>query len=202
MLTPHNTESKVENLESKVFHFISFVAGTVCQVKTHDECLKSIGIPQLRGKVLRGVGIWHSAHAHAVKMSGGRIKILNKDGLVAREQALAQALGVTAIGKRPYLHGEISNRGTRAGKQLDAHRRRACSDHVESDCRRPCKIQHSFPDEGAAVDDANFNLAAVVQVGDAQDAPKRECAVSRNQSVHVEDFTVGGAASVKRHTVP
>src|ERR1700732_3128635 len=115
MVTPGGSELTVKSLESKVFHFISFVAGIVCQVKTHDERLKPICIPQLRGELLRGVGIWRSANAHAVKMPGRRIKILNKDGLIAREQALAQAFGVAAIGKRAHLHGELSNRRTRAG---------------------------------------------------------------------------------------
>src|ERR1700674_372842 len=108
MVTPRGSELTVKSLESKVFHFISFVAGIVHQVKSHDERLKSICIPQLRGEVLRGVRIWNTANADAVKMSGGRIKILNKDGLVMREQSLAQALGVAAIGKRAHLHGEIS----------------------------------------------------------------------------------------------
>jgi hypothetical protein len=167
MVIPRGSELTVKSLASKVFHFISFVPGIVRHVKTHDERLKSIRIPQLRGEVLRGVRTWSTANAHAVKMSGGRIKILNKDGLVAREQALAQTVGVAAIGKRAHLYGEISNRGTRAGKQLDAHRRCASADHVESDCRRTREIQHSIPDEGAAVDDANFDLAAVIQIGDA-----------------------------------
>ena len=201
-MTPRGSDLTVKSLESKGFHSISFVAGIVCQVKTHDECLKSIRIPQFPGKVLRGVGTWNTAYADTVKVAGWRIIILNENGLIARKQALAQTLGVAAIGKRAHLHSEVSNRGTRPGKQLDAHRRRACSDHVESDCRLPREIQHSVPDEGAAVDDPNFNLAAVVQVGDPQNASERQCAVRRHQSVHVEDFTVGGAAPVKWHAIP
>src|ERR1700731_3354167 len=115
MVTPRGTGLTTESLQSRVLQSILFVARIVCQVETHDECLKSIGIPQLRGEVLRGVRTWNAAHTHSVKMSGGRIKILNKDGLVARQQALAQTLGVAAIGKRPHLYGEVSNRGTRAG---------------------------------------------------------------------------------------
>ncbi len=192
----------VESLESKVFQFILFVAEIAGLVKAHDKGFESIGIPQLRGKLLRGVGICNTAYAHTVKMSVGRIKILNEDGLVAREQALAEALGIGAIGKRSHLHSEVSDHGARAGKQLDAHGCCASADHIEPDRRRPREIQHAVPDEGAAVDDANFNLTAVVQVGDAQDTTERQCAVSSHQRIHVEDFAICGAAAVKWHAVP
>jgi len=67
---------RVDSQEIRVesFHFISFVAGIVCQVKAHDERLKSVCIPQFRGKVLRGVRTWNTANAHAVKMSVGASK--------------------------------------------------------------------------------------------------------------------------------
>src|SRR6266446_5459029 len=95
--TPRNAGLIVESLQLTVFQFISFVAGIAGLVKPHYECLESVGIPQLRGKVLRSVGIGNAAYTHAVKMSVGPIKILDKDGLVSREQELAQALGVGAI---------------------------------------------------------------------------------------------------------
>src|SRR5882762_1442821 len=202
MRTPRNAELTVESLRLKVFQFVSFVAEIAGLVKPHYECLESVGIPELRGKVLRGVGIWNPAYAHAVKMSVGRIKILDKDGLVAREQALAQALGIGAISKRAHLHGEVSDRGARAGEHLDAHGRCASADHVESYCRRASEVQDSVSDEGAAVDDTNFNLAAVVQVGDAQNTAEWQRAMGGYQCVHIEDFAVGGAAPVEGQAVP
>src|SRR6266436_2262620 len=104
MMTPRSGELTVESLESKVFKFISFVAEIACLVKAYDKGFESISIPQLRGKLLRVVGIGNTAYAHTVKMTVGRIKILNENGLVAHKQALSQALGVGPVGKRAHLH--------------------------------------------------------------------------------------------------
>jgi len=98
------------------------------------------------------------------KNSVGRIKILDKDGLVARQQAFAQALGIGVIGKRAHLHGEVSDRGL--GPESISMRTGAVPVPIMSSpiAAARAEIQHPVTDEWAAVNDANFNLAAVVQV--------------------------------------
>jgi len=85
----------------------------------------------LRGELLGGVRARNPPDAHTEEMSSGRIVILNKNRLIVREQAVAQAFGIRAVGKCADLHGEISNRGIRTGEQFDAHGSSAGADHVQ-----------------------------------------------------------------------
>jgi hypothetical protein len=57
-------------------------------------------------------------------------------------------------------------------------------------------------DERAAVVDPHLHLAAVVEVGDLDDARQRQRLVGRRRQVHVEDLAVGRAAIVELLAVP
>ena len=106
--------------------------------------------------------------------------------------------GVGAIGKGTHPNREVSGSGTRPGKKLNTHWRSAGSYHIESDSRRVCEIQNSIADEWPAIDDANFNLASIIQVGDAQNTAEGQRAVSGYERIHVKDFAVCSAASVNK----
>jgi hypothetical protein len=55
---------------------------------------------------------------------------------------------------------------------------------------------------GPAVVDPHDHLAAVVEVGDLDDAGQRQGLVGRRRQVHVEDLAVGRAAIVELLAVP
>src|SRR5260370_12282157 len=57
-------------------------------------------------------------------------------------------------------------------------------------------------DERTAVGDAYIRGFAVAQVGDAHHGVKWQRAMRRRELVHVVDFAVGSAASVKGNAVP
>ena len=76
------------------------------------------------------------------------------------------------------------------------------ADHVQRDRRGAGEIEDAVADERAAVDDADLHVAAIIQIGDAQDASERQRAVRGHQRIHVENFAVGSAASVEWNSVP
>ena len=171
-------------------------------VEAHDKCLESVAVLQLYGELLRGIRIRNSPDSHAVEMTGRRLIILNKNRLVVREEALAQPLGIPAIRKSPNLNCELSNGGIGAGEQFDAHGSRAGANHVQRHGRGAREVKYAVPHEWPAIDHADLDIAAIVEIRDAQDAAKRERAMRRDERIHVENFAVGSAAPVEWDSVP
>jgi len=99
MRTPRSTELTVEVWSGTFFNsFHLSPRSLVWSSRTTMFGIRRHSV--IARKVLRGVGIWNTAYAHAVKMSVGRIKILIR-WAVARQQAFAQALGIGVIGNAP-----------------------------------------------------------------------------------------------------
>src|SRR5258708_1587443 len=171
----YNRELRVESFSSRLLD-----ANVIRLVQSHHESLEFVAVPQLHGELLRGVRTWNSPDEHTVEMSRGRIIILNKNRLVAREQAVAQALGVRAVRESPHLHGEVTNGGNRTREQFDAHESRAGADHVQRHCSGAREIENAVAAKRAPVDASDVHVAAIVQIRDAQDASKRQRAVRRH----------------------
>jgi len=129
------------------------------------------------------------------------------------EQARGADLILYAIARRPRNCGCNGSRSrTRGGRRRIIGR--VARDNVEPHTRGPCthhtnrarcgvgKIDHALFYKRSAIGDANFRLHSVVEIRHAHDGVKRQCAVRRCQLVHVVDFAIRGAATVKRQSVP
>src|ERR1700694_5152734 len=74
-------------------------------VETRNKRSKTFAVVELPAKLVRGVFAGNPADPHAITHSVGRIILLNEYGRVGSAEALAETLGVAAVGGRHQLAG-------------------------------------------------------------------------------------------------